>query len=122
MEEGQAVYINKLFTKNKEIGVHSQNLHQRAKLIIQDDALKGVLSFDNAYANYHLKGEFELRHAFYYVSGSLVQYIAETYGKEAMLTIYQTEEVSEVIGLSFEELKQEWISYLETLEKKDVNK
>ena len=44
---------------------------------------------------------------------SLVAYLAEIYGIEAVMQAYQTQDIEKTFGKNYESLKADWISYLE---------
>jgi len=114
ISEGLAVYLNDYLGGYPSPPNFGKDLDELSKEIIKKKELKEVLSFNNTYVNPNMVSQ-EKRMAFYILSGSLVKYIEEKYGKEKLLKMYNSININGVIDKSFDEIKKEWITYVENL-------
>lgn len=120
LQEGLAVYLHDHLGGQHTVPNYGKDIDKLSKEIIADNSLQDVLSFDDSFAYIDTTTasikEKEDRRAFYIMSGSLVKYIESKYGKEKLLSIYfskDIEDIKNITGKSFEEIKNEWLEYIE---------
>ncbi|WP_432666644.1 hypothetical protein R9X47_09895 [Wukongibacter baidiensis] len=110
--EGLAVHLQDIFGENPSQPNMGTDIDKLAKEILENGVSDDLLTFKNEFA-YGGKAR-----GFYILSASLVKYIENEYGKEKLLRIYYSEDIGDVTGKSFEDIKNGWMEYLKKSAKK----
>ena len=111
LAEGLAVFLNDELGGYPAFPNYGDDLDGLSGKMLENPSLTEVLSFDNGYTRGSRVGR-EKRRAFYVLSGSLVQYIEHRYGRRKLLTLYQSGDCRAILGVSFEQLRSDWLGYL----------
>ena len=122
LSEGLAVYLDDYFGGDTPYSNSEKNSNELARQIINNNEYKEVVNyFPDAY--FSSKKE---RSAFYILSASFVKFIENEYGKDKLLKIYNSADseditdtklkqlkVEDIVNKTLEQLKQEWLNYIE---------
>ncbi len=104
LSEGLAVYLNDKLGGEHVFPNQGRNINRISKVLITNKQIVDVLTVNgNADPGLNLTPEgLRIRRAFYISSGSLVEYIETTYGKEKLLKIYYYHGIPKVTGKTLE--------------------
>lgn len=116
INEGFAVYVDQLLSTWHATPAGGGDLHELSKEIIFHEGGDSLLDFGDAnYTAATSSSGQNSRMRAYILAASLVRYIDETYGREALLTVQADfQNCQEILEVDFETLKANWLTFLET--------
>ena len=114
LSEGLAVYLNDKLNGYPSFPNYGKDLDKLSKQIINSKKYKDVITFKNKFTT-SLVGQ-KKRKAFYTVSGSLVKYLLNEYGKEKVLKLLLQHDSQDVLKKDFKEIKKEWVNHINNIE------
>lgn len=111
LSEGVAIHLHQKLGGETAFPNYGKDLHDEATRLAAFPALGEITTFQREYASVR-PGNEGIRKAFYIFSGSLIRYIEENYGREAILSLNKGESVEAVLAKDFESVVRDWKEFI----------
>ena len=121
LREGLASYCHEKFGGNPTVFSFGVPVHEHVRYLnnTQPAMFKETLDIIGDLLGELPYAEGETRAIYYTISHSLAKYIVETYGIDSYMLLYESDPYNvsfeNVLGISLDELKEEWLKYVDAL-------